>query len=239
MAIKKETQMRKPSEVESAAVSRTPAPAVAAATWARELFWAADALSARSVQAHIGPSEVGDPCDRAVASKVQGLPPLRVSGGSLASIAGTGIHDWIAQRLADLYGNTARYLVETRVEYRGISGTSDLYDRRLRRVVDWKTVSQSKLARIRRSPEFTPQWRVQTAIYAAGMEARGESVEEVSIVLVPREGSIDDIFALTMPFDRSIADAAIDRVERLRETDVSTLGTCSGPFCDYCPTPGT
>jgi hypothetical protein len=230
--------MKKPSDAIEAVAQRTPTPATQAATWAREIFWAADSLSARTVQKHIGPSEVGDPCDRAVASKVQGTPPTRYSpGGNMASISGTGIHAWISDRISTLFGGTNRYLIETGVEYRGVSGTADLFDRREHRVIDWKTKSRDAARRFKAKPEWLPSWIVQTNIYGAGMVARGEHVEEVGIIIVPREGNIDEISALVRPFEMSVADRAIDRLERLRTVDPESLPACALPYCEFCPRP--
>lgn len=216
-----------------------PAPATGGAveTWARELFWQADAMSSRSVQRHIGPSEIGTPCDRQLAYKLQGASPLQPGGGSLAAIAGTGVHGWIANRIETLYDGTSRYLVETRGEYRGVKGTIDLFDRLTHRVVDWKTKEDAAaIRRIRREPDpWTPSWIVQTAIYGAAMEAAGEPVEEVAIVLVPRSGKIDDIFALVRPFDRGIADAAIDRMLALAETAPEDATVHTSGLCYSCP----
>ncbi len=206
--------------------------------WAQEIFWAADAMTARSLQTTVGPSELGTPCDRLLVYKQAGTQPTQPGSGSLASIAGTGVHDWLARRISVLFGSTNRYLIETPVEYRGITGTVDLYDGLKRRVVDWKTKEDA--AAIRRlfrggSEPWTPSWTVQTAIYGAGMEAEGFAVDEVAIVIVPRSGRIQDIRALVRPFDKTIADAAIDRALALAGKDPAATPCWPSGLCLTCP----
>ncbi len=104
--------------------------------------------------------------------------------------------------------------------------------RRLRwDVPGWTSTRRS----LRRKPEWMPRWTVQANVYGAGLVAAGECVEEVAIVLIPRDGDIDDALALTRPYEQSVADAAIDRLERLAEVDPSGLPACTEHFCDYCP----
>jgi hypothetical protein len=204
-------------------------------TWARELLWNVDAFAHRSQQMHLGPSEVGNPCDRALVFKMAGVEPVNVGGVSLAAMAGTGMHATLAEGITRQFASTNRYLIEHRVEYRGVSGTADLFDRQLKRVVDWKTASKEKLRRIKAKRQWTPQWTVQTAIYGAGMEAAGETVEEVSIVLIPRDGELSDVIALTRPYDRDIADKAIDRLEELAGARPSEVSTFPSALCGWCP----
>jgi hypothetical protein len=208
---------------------------LAATSWARELFWQADAIAPRSVQTHVGPSEVANPCERALAHQLRGDEPIRPTKGSLSAITGSGLHAWVADRIATMYDGTGRYLVETPVEYRGITGTSDLLDRLAHRVVDWKTVTESRLRQYAAKPVWKWSWIVQANIYGAGFEAAGETVEEVAIGLVPREGHVDSILVLTRPYDRSIADKAIDRLYALRGVDPLSLPICDERYCDYCP----
>ena len=105
----------------------------------------------RSLQKRIGPSEVGEPCTRALIHKLAQHPePER--GPAWKPTVGTAIHQWIETTISasPLQQQWHRYLLETRVtvgEIGGvpISGSCDLYDTASDTVVDWKALQVDEL----------------------------------------------------------------------------------------------
>lgn len=204
----------------------------------REDIAIASALAPRSVQARIGPSELGVACDRALAYRLAGTAPTGQSKSDpLAPLIGTGVHLAMADCYRRLAGRSGRYLIEHPVTYRGVSGSVDLYDRRHAVAIDWKSTTKAK---IRRVAHDGPPWRyvVQAMTYAAGLIAAGEAVDHVAIVYVPVDGQLADMHVIARPFDRSIADAAIDRYETVArqaaEHGPAALGVRTSNLCVWC-----
>lgn len=187
----------------------------------------------RAQQRALGFSELGYSCERRSAYRMADTPPVN-HRDPLASIIGTGFHHVMAAtfgQLAPLFGS--RFLVETPVEYRGIPGTCDLYDRDLKTVVDWKT---STVERIRRTrvEGVKGNHRVQVHGYGAGLSAVGEDVRRVALIYVPRDGDLDDLYVHRERFDESIVDVAIDRMETLRGKDPATVKPLPDNMCGWC-----
>lgn len=99
--------------------------------------------SARNLQRHLGPSELGVPCDRQVVGKLAGLPVTNHVVDPWPSIVGTAVHAWLADAFtaANLELPAPRWLAEQRViPHPDHSGTADLYDAVETAVVDHKGV---------------------------------------------------------------------------------------------------
>ena len=229
----------------------------------------------RSAQAAIGPSEIGNPCDRRIAYQVSGIQPITNPGDPLAAFLGTGGHAMLedvfktyqGQELpvgttpgqplpADLiapYADNPRYLTETPVHPTSwLSGTCDLYDAYEDTVIDFKWVGAWSMNKYRKHGPSTT-YRTQGHTYGLGWEKAGRTPKNVAIVFLPRETSIknnvrcslDYIWVWSEPYDRSIAERAITRVEGIRETvtelDVANLPELWEVFpattgsCKLCP----
>jgi hypothetical protein len=148
-----------------------------------------------------------------------------------------GAHAVLAEGLARL--DPARYLLEQRVTYRGITGSLDLYDLWRCRLVDWKTTSVERLERYRRDGP-PANYVVQLNIYAAALIAAGYQVDAAALVFLPRNGELSDVWAWTTAPDQAVADEAIDTYHKLHE-DI-TLGmqpadveAWPSVLCNYCP----
>lgn len=202
--------------------------------WAQEILWQASAFSPRSLQAEIGFSELTYHCERALAYKLQcNTPPLGTET-ALKAFIGTGYHMLIAERIEQLFGKTGRYLVETPVSYRGVIGTADLFDTLTGRVIDWKSAGYWKMNSLRKNPEWSYNHLVQLSGYGAALDALGWNVKEICTVFVPRDGNTEDVIALVRPFDRSIADEAIDKIDAIRGLDPATVDPSPGVDCIQC-----
>lgn len=220
-----------------------PSPALvegdAVAAWVTDAMWTASAATPRSLQPNVGPSELGLLCSRQIAFRLAGAVPVNMGVDPLPSVAGTAMHAWMAQAFTAMRP-PGRYLVEHPVEYRGIRGTLDLYDRRRRLVCDWKFPKLAKAKRLRsQGPPRHYRWQLQT--YAAGLIAEGEYPERCAIVFIPIDGALSDAFAFAFGVDTSEADEAVDRLGTVNE-QLLAAGHAPGQvphqpsrLCPWCP----
>jgi hypothetical protein len=205
------------------------------ASWVAEIILDHEHDRPRSRQMSIGPSAVGNACDRALAFDLAGVEAVNFPD-PLKAYVGTGLHAMLeaAVRLRDR--ETNRYLVEHEVTYRGVTGKVDLFDRVLGRAIDWKSKELSKINRLR-GRAMSYEYLVQQQIYAAGLRAQGENVKSVSLVFIPVNGLLRDILTQTVPVDVSVADIAIDRLEGLssRLMDGATPSLVEAMPNSLCP----
>jgi hypothetical protein len=174
----------------------------------------------RSAQVHLGPSEIGTPCDRRLAMGLLKVRPVNPGGDGFAAWLGTQGH----RGMADIYewadGGSGRFAVETPLNFPSKQvprGTGDLLDRRLRCFVDWKFMGTWALKALStKGPSET--YRVQLHTYAYGAAQRGEKVDWIALVGLPRQGSsLKEKYVWSEPYDKSVAVSALARVKRIAE----------------------
>lgn len=164
--------------------------------------WLDDAeVAPRSVQRHLGPSELGVECDRQVAGKMAGLQTTNHVVDPWPSIRGRALH----AHAEGVFGgdNTRhgdRWLTERRVTpHPDHPGTADLYDARWQAVVDHKFLGESSMAKIRADPPR--KYRRQLYLYGLGYLREGLPVRRVVLVAYPAtSGSLDGIYVHEWPF---------------------------------------
>ena len=103
----------------------------------------------RSLQLHLGPSELGVPCDRQVAGKMAGLPRTNHVADPWPSIRGTALHAYAADAFTadNRRRGLIRWVAEQRVTpHPDHPGTADLYDAAEQAVVDHKFLGESSMA---------------------------------------------------------------------------------------------
>lgn len=213
----------------------------------------ADANAPRSLQRTIGPSEIGTPCVRRLAYKLLDWRQANTGGDPWASIVGTAVHAWMEATYAAENARLGqeRYIIERRLHIRGpIYGHADLFDRATGTNMDWKCVGDDRLAKYRKNGPGE-QYRVQAHLYGLGQENAGETVNDVAVVFLPRGGGrIDALHVWTEPYDRQVAEAALERLDNVM-TAIDVLNPPDNPqawwqfpatdaFCLFCPyfTPG-
>lgn len=203
--------------------------------------WAADAIERyaasrpRSRQVAVGLSEAGQPCARRLSYHLAGTPRVALADPWRAEV-GTAVHAHLARIFRELDAGSGRFLVEERVELRGVPGTADLFDRRRAMVLDWKTTT-SRSRKMRAGGFPSRQELVQVAGYGLALRERGETVDFVALAALPVDGGLADFKVHIAPLTAELAaqaHAAIDRLESLR----AALGNGSGP-ADAAPTPTT
>lgn len=208
--------------------------------------WASES-SPRSLQAIPGPSELGDPCDRRLAYRLAGSPVFNTMPDPLAAVVGTGLHSWLEQailRYVQTFGDTT-LVPETRLQIDPlIAGTSDLYHRDLQAVVDYKGASSDVIDEAAKNgPQ--PGYKVQAHLYGYGYEHAGLKVSYVSIIYIPRAGTLKGMYVWAEEYNPQIAIDALARMYRIGE-DLLALGsrpdrfdaipaTPSSKSCWFCP----
>jgi hypothetical protein len=207
-----------------------------------------EANSARSTQKAIGPSEIAVPCDRRLTYRTRSTPERRDGRVKWAPLLGTAIHATIAEALLaeNQHLGRQRWLVEQRVHPDpAISGSCDAYDTDSDTVVDWKLVGPTRLEGYRRRGPG-PQYEGQIHMYGRGWQRAGRTPRFVRIVFLPRSTDFDEAYEWTAPYDRRVADSALDRMFRLitlgQDLNLdgdpamwSVVPATPGKDCRYCP----
>jgi hypothetical protein len=207
------------------------------AEWAREHVLAASLGSVRSMQPEIGPSELGNPCNRKMVYRLRTTAPVNFPD-PMATTEGTGMHQYLAEYFRRQ--PKGRYLVEHPVTYRGIRGSVDLIDRYRRRVIDWKTTAKPDRVRRYRREGLPQGYLVQIAVYVEALREMGEEVTDSALVFLPRGGGdLSAIAAFVIPPNPDLAESAVARYQQLSETARSDVTAASvrddtGPLCNYC-----
>lgn len=160
------------------------------------------ARAPRTLQQHLGPSELGVPCDRQVAGKMAALPATNHVVDPWPSIVGTALHAWEADAFdADnVRSGVRRWVTEQKVTpHPSHPGTADLYDAVEQAVVDHKNLGSSSLDKIRKGGPTSPttgkptigpvHYRVQLFLYGLGYVLLGLPVKKVVIAAYPRTAS--------------------------------------------------
>ncbi len=155
----------------------------------------------RSLQVHLGPSELGHVCDRQVVGKMAGVPATNHVWDPWPSIVGTAIHAWMAEAFTaanERYG--MRFVAEHRVTpHPNHPGTADLYDAVEQAIVDHKCLAESSMAKIRKQPPI--HYIVQLLLYGHGFRLLGLPVRRVVLAAWPRTGSsVDGLYVWDRPY---------------------------------------
>lgn len=203
----------------------------------------------RSLQKMIGPSEIGDECNRALISKLAGIPePPRAPAWKPA--VGTAVHtqleEWFEDEDIVMAPRGDRYLVEQTVVCGTINGVpltghTDLVDRWTGGIIDHKAVGKTRLVLYRRKGPGQA-YRVQAHTYGAGWAARGIPVRFVMICFLPRDGELSEAFHWYEEFRPDVAAWALDRLEKLDslwktmgvEPALALFPFCDNEYCKFC-----
>lgn len=213
------------------------------------VLWAENS-SPRSQQRAIGPSELGDPCDRQVAYRIAGTPEINVFRDPWPAIVGTAVHAWL-QKAVDAYQEShylpqgPAWMTELGVQPDLlVQGHSDVYNSRTQSVVDWKTAGVDAMRKYRKA--VPPGYITQIQLYGLGHSRAGRPVKDVVLVFLPRSGWLGDMFIHREPYDETVALAALERMyrlgSRLIDLDIETnphrfaqIEATPGDSCVWCP----
>lgn len=157
----------------------------------------------RSVQKHLGPSEVGHVCHRQVAGKLAQLPKVNHLTDPWASIMGRAGHKWTESMRLWVNQQTGRirFLAEHRVTPGGSGGaflahpgSADAYDALHSAVVDDKFLGDTSMNKLKRVGPPRHYW-TQFLLYRRGLLALGLPVDRIILLAWPRTRStLDDLY---------------------------------------------
>lgn len=216
-----------------------------------EVIRAAQVFAPRSQQEAAGPSEIGNPCELALAYKATGFKRVNYEKDGWQATVGTAVHAWLAEAFEKANAGQARYLVEHKIgvttpEGIYIPGTLDVYDRMEAELIDHKVVGKQSMRKY--SYTGSPKkYRIQAHIYGLGLKLKGEKPKRVGNIFYPAEGKLEDAVPWSEPFDEQIALDALRRygeihVEALRavgtEFDYDKLADFpieTSTLCSFCP----
>jgi hypothetical protein len=159
----------------------------------------------------IGPSEVGEPCERQLSYKILDWPETNTNRDPIAAIIGTGFHMWMAEkfeaRQAPMPDGQPRYRIEERVTVRQgpteastLTGSSDLFDRlgSQQRLEARRQVSSHDKYR-RQGPG--EKYRIQAHLYGLGQENAGHRPARVAVTFIGRHHELM-VHVWSEPYDR-------------------------------------
>jgi hypothetical protein len=183
----------------------------------KRVFLEHAARAPRTLQQHLGPSELGVECDRQVVGKMAALPATNHVSDPWPSIVGTACHAWAADAFdADnLRTGMLRFVTEQKVTpHPDHPGTADLYDAVEQAVVDHKFLGESSMAKIRKG--WPRHYKVQLLLYALGYHLLGLPVRRVFLAAYPRTAaSLDGLYVRELEFAQE--NAATGALEILPE----------------------
>jgi len=193
---------------------------------ARHVIEAAMLNAPRTLQTRIGPSELGNPCDRCLTHKLAGTPE-RPEAAWLPQI-GTAVHEWLEGVFlrheftrTDL-GMPGRWLPEHRVTVGTvggveISGSTDLFDTQTGTVIDFKVVGATTLKKAKAHGASLIYTR-QAMLYGKGWQDDGYTVNTVMILFLPRNSvSLSDTYPWSAPYDRQVALDTLARADDIAD----------------------
>ena len=206
-----------------------------------------DENSTRSQQQDIGPSEIGNECDRFLAYRLVNWPAVNTMTDPWPAIVGTAIHEWLDRGFRQFQATAGfeRWSMETTVHPDPfIRGHMDLFDHWLYTVIDWKTLGVTKMKRWQKSGP-TEKNIDQVNLYAKGKVEAGERVDKVCLVGLPRAGWLEDMEVWVDDYRPERAQAALDRLYGVGQLALD-LDVVSHPerfndipaspdMCTFCP----
>lgn len=206
--------------------------------------------SKRNLQVHLGPSELGTPCDRQVVGKLAHTPTTNHVVDPWASVVGTAVHAWLADAFAaDNQRHGLRWVPEQRVSpHPDHDGTADLYDARELAVVDHKILGETSMAKIRPPGQPPQRYQVQLLLYGKGYRNLGLPVSRVALAAYPRTShTLDGLYVWERPAQpeddelieevfKLTAHRKAIAIEVMNGRPLSTVPTSpSDDECYFCP----
>lgn len=215
--------------------------------------------SERDKQRKVGPSELGDLCERCLAEKLLGVHKEEKTH-PLAPMIGTAFHLYLENVIG-----LKDYLKETKVTvgtiegYGDIRGTADGFDTATGHVVDYKVLSKKKIKAFSSAtffdedynPEFysdsltegqLKKYYYQMQLYGLGMENAGYEVNHTSLILFPRDCTVEPVISasheLCFKYNRDAALNVLERANQIFKWAINNWNNLeeldSHPGCYYC-----
>lgn len=206
--------------------------------------------SERDLQAKIGASEIGNPCDYCVANRLLGKKQ-KDNQYWLGAKLGTSMHNELEAEASKFLVRSIDYkfrplegaLLEHKIElgtidgYGTVKSKPDVVLTKHNHLLDYKSSLKKKVAKYKLDG-VPMQYIYQQQLYAWGLNKAGIKITRISLVFVNRDGSgDDDVWIYSFDYDESLALKAWDRLSLLWKWleaghDIETLQ--SDPGCFYC-----
>lgn len=208
----------------------------------KEVIRWADSQSERSLQMGLGPSELGEECERYLAYRIAGVVGQNKYMDPWKAIVGTAIHKWLedaVNQYQQAHG-IHEFVTEAVVPIDDlVTGHSDLFWRNC--VWDYKSKGKDKLKQFRANGP-TDKEVDQIQLYGLGQERLGRKVEYVGIIALPRDGWLEDISVWADKYDRRYAQSVLERPYRiagglLQQSEINWESVPAHPskLCGFCP----
>lgn len=208
-------------------------------------------LAPRNLQVHLGPSELGTPCDRQVVGKLIGAPVTNHVADPWPSVLGVAGHAWLADAFrADNERHGLRWVPEQKVvPHPDHPGTADLYDAAEQAVVDHKLLGATSMEKVRAAGGPPIRYVVQLLLYGEGYRQLGLPVRRVALAAYPRTApNLDGLYVWERECtdnDRALLDAIFELTatrKQLAEQVLAGTKTLNGipkrasdDECYFCP----
>lgn len=214
--------------------------------------------STRTMQRHLGPSELGEECDRQVVAKMSAQSKTNNVSDPWASVMGTAGHAYVEEMYKwdnerrRSNGSAARWIPEMRVTpdpgEDPHPGTADLYDAEHLALVDHKFLGDTSRAKlISKGPKRV--YYVQLLLYRRGYQNLGLPVNRIVLLAWPRtKSSLDELYVwehTPTPEDEVLVDQVIEQTKhRQKIAELVIAGhinimdvppTPSDDSCMFCP----
>lgn len=212
--------------------------------------------TSRGKQKRIGPSQLGNPCDRCLTEQILLSAGHVIEGAearkettTVPTFIGTAVHERIEALTQDIPGAYRETKVEVG-EVRGygtIKGTADYYNENHRHLIDYKVVKKDKIAQYSRLTRETggeidfastargasnfKTYFVQLNLYASGLIKAGHPVERMSLLMLPRDEPLQRVEKALTEFVfepvLEVAELALERASQLYEWGLDNLTSLS------------
>lgn len=207
-----------------------------------------DQENPRAKQQAIGPSEIGDLCDRRIGYRLANISAVNTAFDPWAGIVGTALHTWLEKAVrawCEAHGSSEWHTETTLYLNEFVEGHADLYNSKFQSVIDWKSASKDVITYAKNHGP-SAGYMIQTQLYGYMFEQAGQKVSRVALVFLPRAGWLRDMYVWSAPYDRAVAENALNRMygiaRQVVELDVlnqshrwEQIDAHPGKGCGYCP----
>jgi hypothetical protein len=177
----------------------------------------------RNLQRQIGPSGIGNPCNRCLGYALAEVPE-RPGDSQWLPFIGTAVHaqlEHVYERRNRVEG-FRRWLTEERLKTgvigdRVVEGNGDLFDTVQGYSIDWKIVGDNTLGKARKGTA-SATYVTQGHTYGDGHVYAGRRVQQIIIAYLPRNAmSIYDAVLKSFPYDPAVSAEAFRRANAIND----------------------
>jgi hypothetical protein len=213
-----------------------------------EIIQWAEKQNPRGHQVLIGPSEIGDLCDRRIGYRIAQIPACNEDFDPWAAVMGTAVHSWLQEAVNGWMAasGTSDWVAETTLAVNEfVEGHCDLYWAPYKTVIDWKTQGPTIFKNTQANGPSLG-YIIQAHVYGYGFEQAGVPVERVALAFLSRAGWLKNMYVWSAPYDRSLAEMAMSRLygiaQQIMSANILTesqrwddITATPSNTCGFCP----